>query len=177
MARWREEGSVSQAVLGVWSPESRATPGSGPRKREVSLPASFLSWETSSLRLTHFLWNHMALCPWHSSARNDSQTPRSMFLKTNLPFPPPVLNFLAQIKTSDLVEIKTFLSRGLLAFLYFICYQIQFTPTFTLHINIGMFHTAVNNIKDNCIQTACRTPPPCSEPGTVVTIPKDWMWL
>lgn len=43
---WREggrEGSVSQAVLGVWSPESRATPGSGPRNREVSLPASFLS--------------------------------------------------------------------------------------------------------------------------------------
>lgn len=44
MAAWREEGSVSQAVLGVWGPESRATPGSGPRNREVSLPASFLSY-------------------------------------------------------------------------------------------------------------------------------------
>ena len=35
---------VSQAVLGVWGTESRATPGSVPRNREVSLPASFLSY-------------------------------------------------------------------------------------------------------------------------------------
>lgn len=107
-----------------------------------------------------FLWNHRALCPWHSSARNVSQTPHFIFLKTNLPFPPPVLNFLVQIKTSDLEEIKTFLSRGFHAFLYFICYQIQFTPTFTLHINIGMFHTPVIILKTTAYRRPAELPIP-----------------
>ena len=91
---------------------------------------------------------------------NVSQTPHFIFLKTNLPFPPPVLNFLVQIKTSDLEEIKTFLSTGFHAFLYIICYQIQFTPTFTLHINIGMFHTPVIILKTTAYRRPAELPLP-----------------